>query len=74
MAHPGHVHGYMSPTEDVYDTSGKQVIVTRDPVYNHPAIKQGVIVGIQPPTYMVLSILMTIINPLLEGLQSPCAT
>jgi hypothetical protein len=65
MAHPGHVSAYTSPSDDVYDTSGKQVIVTRDPVFHHPAIKKGVIIARQPPDYLVLSIVMTVINPLL---------
>ena len=55
-----------SPNQpDVYDTNTKQILVTRDPVFCHPAIRNGVIVGRQPHTYFPLAIVMTIVNPLL---------
>lgn len=50
---------------DVYDTNSKQILVTRDPVYCHPAIQNGIIVGRQPPTYVILAAVLTLINPLL---------
>ena len=63
MAHPGAMTTPHQP--DVYDTNSKQILVTRDPVYNHPAIRNGVIVGVQPKTYLVLAIVLTIFNPVL---------
>ncbi|KAK7099315.1 uncharacterized protein [Littorina saxatilis] len=63
MAQPG-VH--TTPHQpDVYDTNSKQILVTRDPVFHHPAIQNGIIVGRQPHTYLPLAIAMTVINPLL---------
>ncbi|XP_041366772.1 uncharacterized protein LOC121381514 isoform X2 [Gigantopelta aegis] len=49
---------------DVYRTPSKQVLVTRDPVFTQPTIYQGHYIGIKPPNYLWLSILVTIINPL----------
>lgn len=57
---------FTTPNEaDVYDTNAKQLIVTRDPVFVHPAIQNGVFVGRQPYTYLPLCIFCAVVNPLL---------
>ncbi|XP_067654596.1 uncharacterized protein [Haliotis asinina] len=50
---------------ELYRTTSKQVLVTRDPVLTHPAIYQGHYIGPQPHTYMPLAIVVTILNPLI---------
>ncbi|KAK7491478.1 hypothetical protein BaRGS_00017307 [Batillaria attramentaria] len=57
--------GTTANTGDVYNTNSKQILVTRDPVFVHPAIQNGVIVGFQPHAYFPLAVFCTIINPLL---------
>lgn len=58
--------GFTTPVSgDVYDTNHKQILVTRDPVYCHPAIQNGVIVGRQPYDYLPLAIICAVFNPLL---------
>ncbi|XP_064603472.1 uncharacterized protein LOC135468914 [Liolophura sinensis] len=42
----------------------KEVLVTRDPTYTHPAIVQGNYVGPKPHNYLPLAIICTVINPL----------
>ena len=55
-----------TPTQpDLYQTSGKQVLVTRDPVFTHPAIHQGHYIGQQPHSYLPLALIVTILNPLI---------
>lgn len=66
MAYPGRPGGMTTAHQpDVYNTNSKQILVTRDPVYSHPSIQNGVFVGRQPPTHFVLAIIMTVINPIL---------
>ncbi|KAK6192634.1 hypothetical protein SNE40_004075 [Patella caerulea] len=50
---------------DLYRTPSKQILVTRDPVYSHPAIFQGQYIGPQPHSYLPLAICVTILNPLI---------
>lgn len=50
---------------DLYRTSSKMILVTRDPVYSHKAIVQGQYIGPKPYNYLTLAILVTIINPIL---------
>ncbi|CAG5128266.1 unnamed protein product [Candidula unifasciata] len=51
---------------DVYKTGSKQILVTRDPIYVHPAVtKQGNYIGRQPHDYLPLAICVTVLNPLL---------
>ncbi|GFN87283.1 hypothetical protein PoB_001378900 [Plakobranchus ocellatus] len=50
---------------DIYRTSSKQLLVTRDPLFVHPTVKQGHYVGRQPHTYFPLALFVTIINPVL---------
>lgn len=49
--------------KDVYSTNSKQVLVTRDPVYTHPTIRQGQYIGAKPHNYLTFAIFTTIINP-----------
>jgi len=55
-----------SPNErDVYSTNSKQILVTRDPVYTHPTIRQGHYIGRKPHNYLYFAIFVTFINPIL---------
>ncbi|XP_076450800.1 uncharacterized protein LOC143286849 [Babylonia areolata] len=66
MSYPGHPGAMTTPSKaDVYDTSSKQILVTRDPVYCHPSVQNGIFVGRQPPMYLILALVVTFINPLL---------
>ena len=61
---------YSANQTHVYETNSKQILVTRDPVYNHPAVHIGrngevIIVGQQPPTYLPLAVVLVIFNPIL---------
>ena len=50
---------------DIYRTNSKQMLVTRDPLFVHPTIKQGHYIGRQPHSYFPLAVFVTIINPVL---------
>ncbi|GFR81691.1 hypothetical protein ElyMa_000609900 [Elysia marginata] len=50
---------------DIYRTNSKQMLVTRDPIFVHPTIRQGHYIGRQPHTYFPLAVFVTILNPAL---------
>ncbi|XP_005099153.1 uncharacterized protein LOC101852245 [Aplysia californica] len=50
---------------EVYSTNSKQLLVTRDPVYVHPTIRQGHFVGLKPHNYLYFAIVATLINPVI---------
>ncbi|XP_059172106.1 uncharacterized protein LOC131953089 isoform X1 [Physella acuta] len=55
-----------TPVEnDVYRTTSKQILVSRDPIYVHPEIIRGQYIGREPHTYLPFAIMVTIINPIL---------
>ena len=43
----------------------EEILVTVDPVYKHPNIRQGHYLGPKPNSYLTLAIISTIVNPLL---------
>ncbi|RUS75447.1 hypothetical protein EGW08_016797 [Elysia chlorotica] len=51
--------------KDIYRTNSKQMLVTRDPLFVHPTIRQGHYIGRQPHSYLPLAVFVTIINPVL---------
>jgi len=60
------MQGATTPNEkDVYTTNSKQILVTRDPVYVHPTIRQGHYIGPKPHNYLPFAIFVTILNPVL---------
>ncbi|XP_076471370.1 uncharacterized protein LOC143301166 [Babylonia areolata] len=63
MANPGTRTTANKP--EVYEIKMNDILVTKDPVYSHPAIQNGAYVGRQPNTYLPLAILLTIVNPVL---------
>ncbi|KAL8568142.1 hypothetical protein ACOMHN_027665 [Nucella lapillus] len=66
MAYPGRPGGMTTPHQpDVYNTNAKQILVTRDPVFRHSSIQDGVFVARQPPTHFLLAIIVTAFNPIL---------
>lgn len=65
MGEPIHSGRMTTANTDLYRTSSKMILVTRDPVYSHKAIVQGQYIGPKPYNYLTLAILVTIINPIL---------
>ncbi|KAL8593821.1 hypothetical protein ACOMHN_064018 [Nucella lapillus] len=63
MANPGAMTTANQP--EAFEISTKEILVTLDPVYSHPAIQDGHYVGRQPSTYLPLAILLTVVNPVL---------
>lgn len=55
-----------SPTKsDIYSLStSKQVLVTQDPVFVRRDILNGCYIGRKPQDYMLLSLLITVLNPI----------
>ena len=54
---------YTANTTNVFMTTTKDVLVTKDPVFIRKDVLNGRYIGRKPPNYMILSLIICILNP-----------
>ncbi|KAL4225207.1 hypothetical protein ACF0H5_015898 [Mactra antiquata] len=60
-----HPPSFSATTSDIYTvTTSKQVLVTKDPVFVRKDVVNGHYIGRQPDTYIVISLILCVLNPL----------
>ena len=58
-----HPKSFTANNTDVFMTTTKDVLVTKDPVFIRKDVLNGRYIGRKPPNYMILSLLICILNP-----------